>query len=95
MPAGITAIAIATSAISTEHFFTFSLSSLPSTKRFFADSEEGRKETRHAYIIATILSVGLAIVISYFMKNSLPLYVTLALSGVFIFLYERALSGKV
>ena len=46
-----TVLGIATSAIACEHFFTFSLSSLPTTKKFFAD-EEGKKEVRHAYMIA-------------------------------------------
>jgi hypothetical protein len=90
-----TALGIAASAIATEHFFTFSLSSLPTTKEFFSGTEEGKAEVRHAYIIATILSIGLALLICYYLKSVIPLVVTLTLAGIFIFLYERALRGEV
>ena len=91
----VAALGIAASAIATEHFFTFSLSSLPTTKKFFSDTEEGKKEVRDAYMIATGLSVGLALLICYYLKSIVPLLVTLVLAVIFIYLYERALKGEV
>ncbi len=82
-------------AISTEHFFTFSLSSLPTTKKFFSEDEESKAEVRHAYWIAAALSLALSLLIAYFLKSPIPVIVTLVLSAIFIFLYERALAGKV
>jgi len=94
-PGNLTAaLGIASSAIATEHFFTFALSSLPTTKKFFQD-EEGKTEVRHAYMIATALSLGLALLISYYLKSLVPVVVTVVLAVIFIWLYERALSGKV
>lgn len=89
------ALGIAASAIATEHFFTFALSSLPTTKRFFADTEEGKQEVRHAYMIATALSLALALLVAYYLKSFLPIIVTVVLAAIFIFLYERALGGEV
>ena len=91
----VSALGIIGSALGTEHFFTFSLSSLPTTKRFFAEDEEGKTEVRHSYMIATALSLGLALLIGYYLDSALPVLITVTLSAIFIFLYERALSGKV
>lgn len=90
----VAALGIASSAIATEHFFTFSLSSLPTTKKFFQD-EEGKEEVRHAYMIATALSIGLSLIIAYYLQSVVPVVVTIVLSIIFIWLYERALGGKV
>jgi len=89
------ALGIAASAIATEHFFTFALSSLPTTKRFFGDTEEGKQEVRHAYMIATGLSIALALLIAYYLKSALPVVITIILAIIFIVLYERALAGTV
>ena len=89
------ALGLIGSAVGTEHFFTFSLSSLPTTKKFFSQDEEGKAEVRHAYMIAAGLSLGLALLIAYYLDSAIPILVTIGLSIIFIFLYERALKGEV
>ena len=91
----VAALGIASAAIATEHFFTFALSSLPTTKRFFSEDEEGKTEVRHSYMIATGLSFALSLLIAYYLESAIPVFVTIALSIIFIWLYERALAGTV
>ena len=91
----VAALGIMASAVATEHFFTFSLSSLPTTKKFFSGSEEGKTEVRHAYTIATVLSLGLSLLIAYYLRSAIPIVVTIVLACIFIYLYERALRGEV
>ena len=89
------AVIIAASAIAAEHFFTFSLPSLPTTREFFAGTEEGRAQIRRAYWIATGLSLSLAGLMSWKLKSSTPLLITGVLAFVFHQLYEQALTPPV
>ena len=91
----ITAINIGFSAMMTEHLFTFTESSLPSTKRFFSKDDKGKQDVRKAYVIATILSIGFASIISYLLKNAWGVICAGLMSLVFIYLYERALKGEI
>jgi len=91
----ITGLNIGISAIMTEHFFTFTLSSLPTTKEFFSDSEEKKRDVRRSYTIATILSIFFSTILSYMLKNYWGLLVSVLLCAIFIWLYERALRGEI
>lgn len=78
----------------TEHLFTFTESSLPTTKRFFSKDEEAKKDVRKAYWIATILSLGFSAILSILLKNPFGILTALIMSAIFIYLYERALKGE-
>jgi hypothetical protein len=88
-------LGLATAALATEHFFTFSLSSLPSTKQFFSDTPEHKQDVRTAYMIAAGLSLSMAIIIAVMLKDPTAVITTVVLSAIFIFLYEKALSGTI
>ena len=95
MSRDVTAIAIAGTVIASEHFFTFALSSLPTTKRFFANSEEGRRDVRRSYMIASGLSLGFGLSLSFILRRIEPFITALVMSIIFIVLYERALKGEI
>ena len=65
-----TALGLIAAAIGTEHFFTFSLSSLPTTKEFFAGDEAKIRDVRHAYAIATGLSLAFAVFVNNYTARS-------------------------
>lgn len=89
------ALGFTTGVVATEHFFTFSLSSLPTTKQFFSDTEEHKNDVRKAYTIAAGLSVGTAILTSTILKDWTALFTAVFFSILFIILYEQALNGTV
>ena len=89
------ALSLIAAAIGTEHFFTFSLSSLPTTKEFFAGDEAKIRDVRHAYAIATGLSLAFAVFVSILLGDPTALVVSAILCGIFIYLYERALRGEI
>ena len=91
----VKALNVGLSIIMTEHFFTFTLSSLPTTKRFFKDDEEGKKDVRKSYLIATALSLTFSAVCSYLLADLWGFLTTFILCIVFIWLYERALKGEI
>lgn len=91
----VKALNVGISIIMTEHFFTFTLSSLPTTKRFFKDDEEGKKDVRKSYLIATVLSLTFSGVCSYLLGDPWGFITSLILCIVFIWLYERALKGEI
>jgi len=85
-------LAVAINVVATEHFFTFSLSSLPTTKRFFANVN-GRQDVREAYLIASALSLAFAVFLAIAVKSGIPVVSTAILILIFIALYEKALAG--
>jgi len=91
----VKALNVGISIIMTEHFFTFTLSSLPTTKRFFAKDEEGIQDVRRSYLIAMGLSLVFSGICSYLLADPLGFLTSLALSLIFIWLYERALQGRI
>lgn len=88
------ALNVGLSIIATEHFFTFTLSSLPTTKQFFK-TEEQKHDVRRAYFIAGALSLGTSALLSYLLKDPSGFIVTCVLVVFFIWLYERALGGQI
>ena len=88
-------LGITTSAVATEHFFTFSLSSLPTTKKFFGKGSDATPQdvadVRKSVLIATVLSLGTSAVISVLVGKPAPLLVSIGMSALFTVLYERAL----
>jgi len=91
----LSAMNVGLSVIMTEHFFTFTLSSIPTTKRFFSNDEEGKRDVRRSYLIATGLSLLFSGVCSYLYKDPYGFLASLALCIFFIVLYERALRGVI
>jgi len=89
------ALNVGISIIMTEHFFTFTLSSLPTTKRFFAKDNEGIQDVRKSYLIAMVLSLTFSGITSYLLRDPLGFITSLALSLIFVWLYERALQGRI
>jgi len=84
------ALAFGTIAISTEHFFSASLSSPVTVKQM----KQNPKDVRQGYIVAIVLSMVIAITLSLILRQWLPLLTAVVICVVYVYLYERALAGK-
>jgi hypothetical protein len=89
-----TAAGLGMSLIAGEHFFSTFLSS-PWTTAKFAETEEDKAEVRRMYLMATALSLITAIAIAYVLGQIWPVIAVIILCAIYIWVYERALSGKV
>jgi hypothetical protein len=88
-----TGVAILAGALSTEHFFTVTLSSVGATKKFFRDSD-GVAIVNKSLVIAAVLSFGLAISVDIVLGTFPATLVTAAiLTAIFVVIYQAAL-GK-
>ena len=88
-----TAAGLGMSIIAGEHFFSTFLSS-PWTTEKFADTEEEKAKVRKMYVYAAVCSVIAAATISYILGQLWPLLAAMALSILYIWVYERALEGR-
>ncbi len=84
-----TGLGIIAGALSTEHFFTVTLSSVGATKRFFAD-DEGKALVDKSLLIATILSFGLAITVDVVLGTMSATITAAVLAVIFILIYQGA-----
>jgi fatty acid desaturase len=82
------ALAVATSAIATEHFFTAFLSSPKASEHFFKP-----EEVREMFTWASIVSVCFAFVIALMLKSPWGFLTTLILIMIFYLAYKKAMGG--
>ena len=81
--------------ISSEHFFSSLLTSPMTTKRFFADTEEGRQDTLKALRLAIGLSLVTGTILGFMLKSWLPVFTVALISAFYWTTYNRALKGTI
>jgi len=85
----------AVTAIATEHWFTFFLSSIPATERFWSQATEEEKEkVRKAIMYGFLFSLGFGLLISIGIRDFVPIVTAFILGLIVIQLYNQALEGK-
>lgn len=84
-----TGLGIIAGALSTEHFFTVTLSSVGATKKFFND-EEGKALVDKSLAIAAVLSFGLAITVDIVLGTFSATVTAAVLAVVFTVIYMGA-----
>ncbi len=84
-----TGLGIVAGALSTEHFFTVTLSSVGATKKFFAD-DEGRRLVDKSLLIAAVLSFGLAITVDLVLGTFSATTTAAVLTVIFVLIYQAA-----
>lgn len=87
------AVGTASALIVSEHFFSTMLSSPWSTQKF-TKSVEDAKMVRKLYILASVFSLATAFYISYLIKERTPIFATLFLIIIYVYIYEKAISGQ-
>lgn len=76
-----------------EHFFSTMLSS-PWTTQKFAEKPEDKEVVRRLYILASFFSLVTAILVAYLLRESAPIYATLVLILIYVWIYERSLKKQ-
>lgn len=89
-----TAAGLGMSLISSEHFFSTFLSS-PWTTQKFAETEEDKAQVKRLYWYAIACSLVTAGILSAILKQWWPLIAAIVLCAIYVYVYERALQGKV
>ena len=87
------ALGTVTAVVAAEHFFSTFLSS-PWTTQKFVETEKEKRIVRKMYLLATLSSLTLAGAMSYLIKEKYPIYLTLILCLVYIYVYEASLAKK-
>jgi hypothetical protein len=77
---------VATSAIATEHFFSFLLSSPASSAKFLTP-----QEVRFYFALATVVSVGFSALMSAILENPYGIYTALGIAALGLYAYMPAL----
>jgi len=78
-----------------EHWFTFFLSSIPATERFWAQAtEEEKAKVKKAILYAFSFSMVSAILVSIAIRDWIPTVTAFILGLVVMGLYQEALEGK-
>ena len=77
---------VACSALATEHFFTAFLSSPKASKQFLNPDD-----VREMFVLATVVSLGFSVVMSFILKNPYGLLSSLVFVGVFYYAYREAM----
>jgi len=78
-----------------EHWFTFFLSSIPATERFWAQaSEEEKAKVKKAMAYAFTFSMGSAFLVSIAIRDWIPVLTAFILGLIVIKMYQQALEGK-
>ena len=93
MPAA-TAVGLGAAMIFSEHTFSAMLSS-PWTTEKFATSPEDKETVRKYYMIATAMSLVVAVILGKILNQPWPLLATAVLCGIYIMVYEKALRGGI
>ena len=88
-----TAAGVGMSLIASEHFFSTFLSS-PWTTEKFVETEEEKEKIRRLYLMAVGLSLATAALMSVILKQWWPFILTLGLCLFYVWVYEKALAGK-
>lgn len=90
-----TAAGVGMALIASEHFFSSMLTSPMTTKRFFADTEEGIADTEKALKLAVYASLVAGGVLAILIKSAWPLVTTAAICGFYWWEYHKALGGEI
>jgi len=78
-----------------EHWFTFFLSSIPATERFWAEaSEEEKAKVKKAILYAFSFSMVSAFFVAVAIRDWIPVLTALILGLIVMELYQEALEGK-
>ena len=90
-----TVLGLATSVISTEHFFSVSLSAMPTTRRFFGDGNaKDKADVEKSLNIATLLSLGSSALISAYLRKPEGFIASAGLSAYLYWQYQRILKDN-
>jgi len=78
-----------------EHWFTFFLSSIPATEKFWSQaSEEEKAKVKKAILYAFSFSMVSAILVSIAIRDWIPTVTAFILGLIVIEMYQQALEGK-
>jgi len=77
---------VAVSTLATEHFFTAFLSSPKACKQFLNPDD-----VREMFVLATVVSLGFSVVMSFILKNPYGLLSSLVFVAVFYYAYREAM----
>jgi hypothetical protein len=79
-------LSVAVSSLATEHFFTAFLSSPKASKQFLNSDD-----VREMFFLASVVSLGFSVVMSFILKNPYGLLSCLVFVGVFYYAYREAM----
>ena len=79
--------------VASEHFFSTLLSS-PWTVTKFSETEEEKELVRRMYLLASLMSMGFAVFISYLIKEKWPAIIAFGLCVFYILVYEKSLKKE-
>jgi len=78
-----------------EHWFTFFLSSIPATERFWAQaSEEEKAKVKKAIVYAFTFSMTSAFLVAIAIRDWIPVITALILGLIVMEMYQQALKGE-
>ena len=87
----IDALAIGTTIMVSEHFFSTFLSSPLTVKTLYSDKEEDRQTTKIYLYEAMAISILFGAIISYILKDPLGIITGIVTAGLYYFIYMDAL----
>jgi len=89
------AFGLAVTILIEEHWFTFFLSSIPATEKFWSQaSEEEKAKVKKAIVYAFAFSMTSAFLVAIAIRDWIPVITALILGLIVMEMYQQALKGE-